>query len=569
VTGGRLMSVRIASLVALSCALASCKFHEFDNPQRCSKPADCTKTGQMCMQGFCVDVGSSGAGHDAGRDAGRDAGHDAGVSDAGSDGTIGRIDAGADAGGKEACTDPKKPGLCFDGDSALAGQGVCKLGKRQCESTPAGLFYGECVGQVLPMETEVCNGLDDDCDGKIDEDTASTSCMVNNAQGACATGMLTCSGGIARCEGMTDPQVETCDTSDNDCDGKIDEGTDELSYPKGTLGCTSADNVTWNCMGVCKPGKRSCTNGKLADSAEPIVPQSDGCTTTGTAADDDCDGAIDEECTCTSGMMQDCYTGPAGTENMGACRHGTQTCTGSSFGSCIGAIMPVPETCANEGADDNCDGDLDNVPGRGDPCMDATKQGVCRNGVEMCQGGSLVCVTPAPAANEACDDSDDDCDGKVDEGFVLQTDPQHCGSCANACSSSQICCGGQCTDIQTDRNHCGPTCEQCAGTDCCGGHCLDLQTDADNCGSCGNKCAQNDTCCGGQCVNLQMDDDNCSICGNPCSSGQHCCTGSCKDLLTDNNNCSACGKACAILIGIGLTCNCSGGKCSGTLNLCH
>ena len=52
-----------------------------------------------------------------------------------------------------------------------------------------------------------------------------------------------------------------------------------------------------------------------------------------------------------------CYSGAAGTENVGVCKGGTKTCNslGTAFGACVGEVVPAVESCATA-ADDDCDG---------------------------------------------------------------------------------------------------------------------------------------------------------------------------------------------------------------------
>lgn len=61
--------------------------------------------------------------------------------------------------------------------------------------------------------------------------------------------------------------------------------------------------------------------------------------------------------TCEPNTTQDCYTGPAGTEDVGLCQGGTETCAadGSGFGACEGEVTPVVESCSAS-TDENCDG---------------------------------------------------------------------------------------------------------------------------------------------------------------------------------------------------------------------
>jgi hypothetical protein len=60
---------------------------------------------------------------------------------------------------------------------------------------------------------------------------------------------------------------------------------------------------------------------------------------------------------CSPGEARSCYDGPAGTEGVGLCRAGTQTCAedGASWGECMGEVLPKPEDCATS-EDEDCDG---------------------------------------------------------------------------------------------------------------------------------------------------------------------------------------------------------------------
>ena len=64
------------------------------------------------------------------------------------------------------------------------------------------------------------------------------------------------------------------------------------------------------------------------------------------------------QCPCTGSETKTCYDGPAGTEGIGICRAGTQTCSNGWFGSCQGQVTPQTEICG-DGIDNNCDGQVD------------------------------------------------------------------------------------------------------------------------------------------------------------------------------------------------------------------
>lgn len=62
---------------------------------------------------------------------------------------------------------------------------------------------------------------------------------------------------------------------------------------------------------------------------------------------------------CVPGEKQPCYTGAVGTENVGVCKGGTQTCDaeGMGFGECVGEVTPTKEDCSKPG-NEACTGAL-------------------------------------------------------------------------------------------------------------------------------------------------------------------------------------------------------------------
>jgi hypothetical protein len=127
-------------------------------------------------------------------------------------------------------TDEGTGGSCYDGPAGTAGVGRCREGVRPCvDGQP-----GSCVGQLLPVP-EVCNGEDDDCDGLVDEgaDMVELTCGI----GACRTSVPYCANGVVQSCTPLAPQTEICDGIDNDCDGVVDEGCGCIHVaPGGTSG---------------------------------------------------------------------------------------------------------------------------------------------------------------------------------------------------------------------------------------------------------------------------------------------------------------------------------------------
>jgi hypothetical protein len=78
-------------------------------------------------------------------------------------------------------------------------------------------------GSGLPT-VETCNNKDDDLNGLVDDGIVlSGECVVPDALGECGSGRPVCSAGATLCQPVVEPRDEVCDGLDNDCDGAIDE----------------------------------------------------------------------------------------------------------------------------------------------------------------------------------------------------------------------------------------------------------------------------------------------------------------------------------------------------------
>jgi hypothetical protein len=510
------------SIVALAlCALSGCGFDRSDHPAACKKTTDC-KNGGTCVSGYCLVAEDGGKSNDAKKNDG---------------GSSGKADAGGQMG--EPCDDTQPPMNCYDGPSGTEGVGVCRNGARACVSGK----FTDCLAQTVPSD-EMCNAKDDDCDGKVDEITMGD--CETQMDGECNAGSLVCRGQYPVCEPLQRPVDETCNAKDDDCDGKTDEITSNIAcYPKGETGC-KADGGAYTCSGLCKAGKLGCAEGK-GRCTDATTPSDEACTKgSALAADEDCDGKIDEGCACKSGDTRPCYSGPDGTEGQGECKAGTQTCVDELWGgACEGEVVSAPETCANPGEDNDCNGTKDDVPQLGELC-NTTQYGICRPGTKQCAGNSEVaCVSIKEPQQELCDDIDQDCDGNPSNGYDLNNDNANCGKCGQRCGSRDTCCEGSCHGLK------------------------DFQEDPKNCGSCGNQCAANEFCCQGGCVKVDLnsagpklpgpDVDSLCQCEAVCQKGQVCCGKECVDLNSDADNCGACGHSCKNILGG--TGRCANGTC--------
>jgi hypothetical protein len=310
---------------------------------------------------------------------------------------------------------------CFDFD----GDGVTNC-QGDCNDDPA--RGGRTVG---PTRSElVGDNLDNDCDGQVDENTDEDGDGFSTGG---PPGMRDCQDKI----GDVNPgAVERCDGFDNNCDGRVDEGFD-----------VDGDRVAV-CAGDC-------------NDMDPTVnpTRREVC---GNLRDDNCDGRVDED-----------------TDNDG---DGVGTCAGdcndynASVHPASGPVSASPEVC--DGQDNNCDGqfdegfdeDSDGVPVCFGDCNDTNANigphtfevpsnmvdDDCDGQVDEGQmdrdgdGFAPVCgdcndfdPNINPHASERCNRVDDNCDSYVD---ALPARPALCSVCFDGDGDGQTNCDGDCND---------------------------------------------------------------------------------------------------------------------------
>ncbi len=318
---------------------------------------------------------------------------------------------------------PAEAGVDGDGDGVV--------GDDDCDDTNA------TVGAGLP---EVCDGLDNDCDGMVDEEVTQLWYVDADADGfgdpttpesRCepGPGMSSTGGDCDDADASVFPGApELCDGYDQDCDGVPDNGVQTTYW-------TDADRDGY---GDVEQPIEACEIGDgWVDNAEDCDDDDDSVHPLGVEVcneqDDDCDGVVDEDVTSLwfLDLDGDGYGQVGGTTE--ACARPTGYA--ASAGDCDDALSTVfpgaVEVCND--VDDNCDGVVDEADavdaptwfgdrdsdGFGDPAVSvaacAQPPGFVAQNTDCDDGDAAV----SPIAAELCNSKDDDCDSVVDESDAV------------------------------------------------------------------------------------------------------------------------------------------------------
>jgi hypothetical protein len=123
----------------------------------------------------------------------------------------------------------------------------------------------------FPGNPEICDGLDNDCNGVVDDGIADEgeSCATG-LPGACAEGRRVCLGGRLECTGAGEASDEVCNVVDDDCDGSIDEDQRNACGRCGDVPTETCNGLDDDCDAAvdddapCPPGE-VCRWGRCAD----------------------------------------------------------------------------------------------------------------------------------------------------------------------------------------------------------------------------------------------------------------------------------------------------------------
>jgi len=442
-----------------------------------------------------------------------------------------------------------------------------------------------CAGGVCRVES--CVLPFDDCNGQpADGCEVNTKTDVDNC-GACAAKPCPTLNGVASC--ADSKCALTCAENFSDCDGVPGNGCEkDVSRDINNCGgcgkaCTaSAGKTAWCRKGQC--GETVCATGRGDCNGDPDDDPTHGGCETDLKTDVDSCGACGTACGISGGQAQ-CS---AGVCSVKSCSAGLADCTGGYADGC--------ETKTST--------DINNCGTCGKPCSTA-------NGTPACVSGACQVKTcTAPYA---------DCNGSVTDGCEINTltNQTHCGICVGAsanCDTAFANASGQCTSGVCTLKACATDYSNCDGVPSNGCE-VNLKTDPNHCGTCAIACsgagAKGPNCalgtCAPQCtgtliscsnpqngclIDRTSDDNNCNGCGKLCDNtsgahldaqGNHCTAGSCapscaaswddcdgnpgngceRPVGTDIANCGGCGVTCGSTNVMGAP-SCGNGKCTST-----
>ncbi len=303
----------------------------------------------------------------------------------------------------------------------------------------------------FPGADETCDGVDDDCDGEIDEDSAiDAATWYGDADGdgfgVPDLSALACDqpDGFADnaddCDDLVSTTFpgadETCNLIDDDCDGEADEdATDALAWYED-LDDDGFGNPLVEQAACEAPDGYVSDDTDCSDDDPDAYPGADETCNT---FDDDCDGEVDED----SAIDADTWYPDVDGDGYGSDAETVVACEGPAGWTLDSAdcddddadVSPSADELCN-GQDDDCDSETDedsavdagtwyadaDADGYGDPDEETRACELPEGYLDDASDCDDDDDSTYPGADETCDGADDDCDGVVDEDSAIDAD---------------------------------------------------------------------------------------------------------------------------------------------------
>ncbi len=318
---------------------------------------------------------------------------------------------------KDACSVGSCKGVLIDADGDGAPPTSC--GGSDCNDENKDIHVGA---------PELCDNLDNDCNGKTDDLSGQSICFNSNEFGKCQGVLKSCVNGVAQCDGKA-AQPEACNGIDDNCDGKTDEGLCEDGDP-----CTKDTcNTDGSCQHV-QLGGMPCDDGSV-------------CTQTDKCLSGKCVGGNQMNCDDNLQCTVDSCDPFAGCVHVSAaddtgCSNDGNQCT---LDVCKAGTCTHPPAIGGPCADDGVACTLDQCDSNA-TCQHPLSSGPCEDGNPCTEGDSCVngaCKSGPLKGASACDDGNPCTTDKCD--------PNQVGGCthenkdfATCVSPSPKCPTGQC-----------------------------------------------------------------------------------------------------------------------------